>query len=190
MLPRWRLLGSQEAGCGTLAFGWSTAAIVRRRTERSTEGFATLRERFATWIAVSNKTGSLGLAFPLLYVVRMRSAMTENPRMARVVGTVPRPCSRRSSPRAPRRRPVSTVGMNGSGPRMTTQTDRDDSLVAALRRGEPTAAEDLVAAYGDRASRLARGITGNAQDAEEAVQDAFLSVIRKVDTFRGDATFG
>ena len=124
--------------------------------------------------------------------------MTENPRMARVVGTAPRPCSRRSSPRAPRRPPVSTVGisdqkveeMNGSGPRMTTQTDRDDSLVAALRRGDPTAAEDLVAAYGDRASRLANRITGNAQDAEEAVQDAFLSVIRKVDTFRGDATFG
>jgi DNA-directed RNA polymerase specialized sigma24 family protein len=50
---------------------------------------------------------------------------------------------------------------------MTTPTDRDDSLVAALRRGDPTAAEDLVAAYGDRASRLARGITGNAQDAED-----------------------
>jgi len=76
------------------------------------------------------------------------------------------------------------------GPRMTTQTDRDDSLVAALRRGEPTATEDLVAAYGDRASRLARGITGNAHDAEEVVQDAFLSVIRRIDTFRGDATFG
>ena len=73
---------------------------------------------------------------------------------------------------------------------MTTPTDRDDSLVAALRRGDPTAAEDLVAAYGDRASRLARGITGNAQDAEEVVQDAFLSVIRRIDTFRGDATFG
>jgi len=43
-------------------------------------------------------------------------------------------------------------------------------------------------AYGDRASRLARGITGNAQDAEEVVQDAFLSVIRRIDTFRGDAT--
>ena len=70
MSPRWRLLGSQEAGCGTLAFRWSTAAIVRRRTERSTEGFATLRERFAAWIAVSNKNGSLGLALTLLYVVR------------------------------------------------------------------------------------------------------------------------
>ena len=45
MLLGWRLLGSQE-------------------------GFATLREGFATWIAVSNRNGSLGLAFPLPYVVR------------------------------------------------------------------------------------------------------------------------
>jgi hypothetical protein len=28
MSSRWRLLGPQEAACGTLAFGWSTAAIV------------------------------------------------------------------------------------------------------------------------------------------------------------------
>jgi hypothetical protein len=28
MSPRWRLLGPQEAASGTLAFGWSTAAIV------------------------------------------------------------------------------------------------------------------------------------------------------------------
>jgi RNA polymerase sigma-70 factor, ECF subfamily len=99
----------------------------------------------------------------------------ENLEMARVVGTLPRPCSEER---------------NGSGARMTTPTDRDHALVAALRRGDPTAAEDLVAAYGDRASRLANRITGSAQDAEEAVQDAFLSVIRKIETFRGDATFG
>jgi RNA polymerase sigma-70 factor, ECF subfamily len=73
---------------------------------------------------------------------------------------------------------------------MTTRIDRDASLVEALRRGDPPAAEDLVAAYGDRSCRLATRITGNAQDAEEAVQDAFLSVIRKIDTFRGDSAFG
>jgi hypothetical protein len=28
MSPHWRLLGPQEAACGSLAFGWSTAAIV------------------------------------------------------------------------------------------------------------------------------------------------------------------
>jgi RNA polymerase sigma-70 factor, ECF subfamily len=80
--------------------------------------------------------------------------------------------------------------MNASSANMTTRIDPDGPLVAALRRGEPTATEDLVAAYGDRACRLATRITGNAQDAEEAVQDAFLSVIRKIDTFRGDAAFG
>jgi len=69
--------------------------------------------------------------------------------------------------------------MTERGPGMTTSSNRDGALVAALRRGDPTAAEDLVAAYGDRACRLATRITRNAQDAEEAVQDAFLSVIRK-----------
>jgi len=73
---------------------------------------------------------------------------------------------------------------------MTTQTDRDDSLVAALRRGDPTAAEDLVAAWGNRAYHLAWRITGSAPDAEEAVQDAFLSVIRKIDRFREESAFG
>ena len=68
--------------------------------------------------------------------------------------------------------------------------DRDAGLVEALRLGEPTAAERLVATYGDRAYRLAVRITGNGQDAEEAVQDAFWSVVRKIDTFRGDSAIG
>src|SRR3989475_9651175 len=76
------------------------------------------------------------------------------------------------------------------GPRMTTRIDRDGSLVTALRRGDPTAAEDLVATYGDRACRLATRITCNLQDAEEAVQDAFPFAIRKTDSFRGESAFG
>jgi RNA polymerase sigma-70 factor (ECF subfamily) len=68
--------------------------------------------------------------------------------------------------------------------------DRDRHLLAALRRRDETAAECLVGLYGDRAYRLAIGITSNAQDAEEAVQDAFWSVIRRIDTFRGDSALG
>ena len=45
------------------------------------------------------------------------------------------------------------------------RADRDRELVEALRLDEPTAAPRLVATYGDRAYRLAAGITGNAQDA-------------------------
>jgi RNA polymerase sigma-70 factor, ECF subfamily len=68
--------------------------------------------------------------------------------------------------------------------------DRDRQLVEALRRREPAAAERLVATHGDRAYRLAARITGCAQDAEEVVQDAFWTVVRKIDTFRGDSAFG
>jgi RNA polymerase sigma-70 factor (ECF subfamily) len=68
--------------------------------------------------------------------------------------------------------------------------DRDWRLVSALRLRKPTAADRLVATYGDRAYRLAVRITGSEQDAEEAVQDAFWSVVRKIDTFRGDSAFG
>jgi len=70
------------------------------------------------------------------------------------------------------------------------RADRDLSLVEALRLRDATAAERLVETYGERAYRLAVGITGNGQDAEEVVQDACWSVIRKIDLFRGDSTFG
>jgi RNA polymerase sigma-70 factor, ECF subfamily len=69
-------------------------------------------------------------------------------------------------------------------------TDRDRDLVDALRRREPTATECLVSRYGERAYRLASRITGNGSDAEEVVQDAFWTVVRKIDTFRGESAFG
>jgi len=72
----------------------------------------------------------------------------------------------------------------------SARIDRDSRLLDALRLREPTAAEELVATYGNRAYRLAMWITGKEQDAEEAVQDAFWSVIRKIDTFRGNSAFG
>src|SRR5262249_39479354 len=50
--------------------------------------------------------------------------------------------------------------------------------------------ERLVARYSDRAYRLAFRITGSQQDAEEAVQDAFWNVVRKIDTFRGESSLG
>ena len=75
----------------------------------------------------------------------------------------------------------------GLDPQPTSaRIDRDSQLVDALRVGAATAADLLVATYGDRAYRLAIGITRNEQDAEEAVQDSFWSVVRKIDTFRGD----
>src|SRR5215467_9058443 len=73
---------------------------------------------------------------------------------------------------------------------MQARLDPDHTLLTALRQRESTAAEALITAYGDRAYRLAVRITGNRHDAEETVQDAFLSVVSKIDTFRGDSAFG
>ncbi len=68
--------------------------------------------------------------------------------------------------------------------------DRDHDLVEVLRLRELSAAETLVTRYGERAYRLASRITGNGQDSEEVVQDAFWTVIRRIDTFRGESAFG
>jgi RNA polymerase sigma-70 factor (ECF subfamily) len=68
--------------------------------------------------------------------------------------------------------------------------DRDRELLEALQNHETSAPERLIARYGARAYRLAVGITGNGADAEEVVQDAFWTVVRKIDTFRGDSAFG
>src|SRR6185436_604914 len=62
----------------------------------------------------------------------------------------------------------------GLGTAAEPGADRDEALVDALRLREPAAAERLVARYGGRAYRLAVRITGNAEDAEEVVQDAML----------------
>jgi len=70
------------------------------------------------------------------------------------------------------------------------RADRDLELLEALRLHDPTAAERLVTTYGERAYRLATRITGSEQDAEEVVQDAFWTVVRKIDMFRGESAFG
>jgi RNA polymerase sigma-70 factor (ECF subfamily) len=83
-----------------------------------------------------------------------------------------------------------TAGRDSDRETGPTRIDRDRGLVEALRRRDSTAADRLVATYGDRACRLATRITGNEQDAEEVVQDAFWSVIGKIHTFRGESAFG
>jgi len=68
--------------------------------------------------------------------------------------------------------------------------DPDAALVARLRAAEPRAAERLVEVYGSRVYRLAVRITGSAADAEEVVQDALWTAVRKIGSFRGESAFG
>ena len=67
--------------------------------------------------------------------------------------------------------------------------DRDYRLVNALSSRQPRAPEELLGTYGGRAYRLALRITRNAADAEEVVQDAFCTIVRKIDAFRRQSAF-
>ena len=69
-------------------------------------------------------------------------------------------------------------------------TRSDGDLVKRLREADAAAAEALVDTYGARAYRLAVRITGSEADAEEVVQEALWTVVRRVETFRGDAALG
>ena len=67
-----------------------------------------------------------------------------------------------------------------------TQLD-DPQLIRRLKDGDEAALEALMAQYQTRVFGLALRISGNREDAEEVLQDVFLTVIQKIDTFRGDA---
>jgi len=62
-------------------------------------------------------------------------------------------------------------------------------LVASARAGDATAFEELVARYEDRIFRLTNNITGNREDAEDAMQDAFLKAYAHLDSFHGESRF-
>ena len=55
--------------------------------------------------------------------------------------------------------------------------------------GEGAAFDALVRRHQGRVYRLARRLTGNAADAEEALQDTFLRVLRRLSGFRGQSLF-
>ncbi|PYM54312.1 MAG: RNA polymerase subunit sigma-24, partial [Candidatus Rokuibacteriota bacterium] len=63
--------------------------------------------------------------------------------------------------------------------------DSELALVERLRGGEQAALESLMERFAPRVYRLAYGITRNEADAEEVVQDVFLTLFRKISSFEG-----
>jgi len=70
------------------------------------------------------------------------------------------------------------------------ETEADLQLVERVRTGDAAALETLMDRYASRIYRLAHGITRNEADAEEVVQDVFLTVFRKIHSFEGRAALG
>jgi RNA polymerase sigma-70 factor (ECF subfamily) len=65
----------------------------------------------------------------------------------------------------------------------------DETLAARAAAGDESAFEALMVRYQARAYRLAWRLVGAEGDAQDAVQEAFLQVFRKLGTFRGEARF-
>jgi len=66
---------------------------------------------------------------------------------------------------------------------------RDEDLVARFLAGESPAFEELVRRHERRVYNIALRMTGRDEDARDAAQDAFLTALRKLSSFRGEAAF-
>jgi RNA polymerase sigma-70 factor (ECF subfamily) len=67
--------------------------------------------------------------------------------------------------------------------------DQDLALVHACKSGDAAAFEELVKRYDTKLFRIAQHITHNWEDAQDAVQEAFLKVFRKLTQFQENSQF-
>src|SRR3989442_8438013 len=71
----------------------------------------------------------------------------------------------------------------------TIVREDEHALVLAAKAGDVAAFEELVNRYERKIFRLAQNITGNREDAEDAMQDAFLKSYAHLKEFQGDSRF-
>jgi RNA polymerase sigma-70 factor (ECF subfamily) len=65
----------------------------------------------------------------------------------------------------------------------------DEDLVERFRGGDADAFAILVERHRDRVYRVCLRVTGDGEEALDASQEAFVSALRHLDRFRGDAAF-
>jgi RNA polymerase sigma-70 factor (ECF subfamily) len=70
-----------------------------------------------------------------------------------------------------------------------SRSERDDELVSRYLGGDTEALSSLLRRHESRVYRVCLRILGSPDDAADATQDAFVSVVRRIDQFRGDAAF-
>lgn len=81
---------------------------------------------------------------------------------------------------------VTPVGAGGSD---TSPGPSDEALVAAYVEGDGGAFDELMARYERRVFAICYRYFGNAEDAEDAAQDAFIALLRRAETFSGASSF-
>lgn len=87
---------------------------------------------------------------------------------------------------------VKTLTLSTSNPhRLPSNVVREDEhlLVAAAKGGDPAAFEELVNRYERKIFRLTMNITRNREDAEDAMQDAFMKAYSHLNKFQEESRF-
>lgn len=72
---------------------------------------------------------------------------------------------------------------------MTADARTDEALVAAFVGGDDRAFDTLVARYERRVYGICYRYFGDAADAEDAMQDTFVTLLRRAQTYSGSAAF-
>src|SRR6185436_15339591 len=73
---------------------------------------------------------------------------------------------------------------------MSASTGPEADLLIALRAGRADAFEHLVRAHSGRMLSVCRRILRNDEEAKDAVQEAFLSAFRSIQSFEGTCRLG
>lgn len=71
---------------------------------------------------------------------------------------------------------------------MTTDKSKDLQFIERFKNGDSSAFEDIVLKYQDKIYNLCHHMLGNAQDAEDAAQDAFLKAFQALPKFWPEAS--
>src|SRR5215510_3424336 len=83
---------------------------------------------------------------------------------------------------------TSVIGNSITGAAARAAFD-DMALVHACKRGDAAAFEQLVKRYDRRLLSIAQNVTHNREDAQDAVQEAFLKVFRRLTQFQEKSQF-
>ena len=96
------------------------------------------------------------------------------------------------SPDRPEPAPLAAEDPAGraSGPERAPHPDPDAGLVAAVRGGDRRALEDLLDRHQPRLWAVCRRLTGSDADADDALQEALIALVRALPSFDGRARFG
>ncbi len=79
--------------------------------------------------------------------------------------------------------------VNGEGPPGDQLIDLDTALVARVQEGNLNAFEELFARHSRRVYRTLVAITGNVEEAQDAMQDTFLKAFVHIDSFQSRSKF-